>query len=80
MTYKHVLTKMYIKVLNTEWWEKIGKGANRLKFAVPSHSKPLRWEKIGKSCTPEFETYSTCTVFVPIMAPALIMATLVFGL
>ena len=27
---------------------KIGKVANHVKLAIPSHSEPLCWEKIGK--------------------------------
>ena len=27
---------------------KDGKVANQAKLAIPSHSEPLRWEKIGK--------------------------------
>ena len=27
---------------------KIGKVANEVKLAIPSHSEPLWWEKIGK--------------------------------
>ena len=26
----------------------MGKVANRVKLAIPSHSEPLQWEKIGK--------------------------------
>ena len=30
------------------WWENIGKVANQMKLAIPSHSDPLWWEKIRK--------------------------------
>ena len=40
---------MYIVSLSEPlWWKEIGKVANQVKLAIPSHSEPLLWAKIGK--------------------------------